>query len=225
MASPGPAPDAQLQALAGLATSTVSDALDRFAIQGQCLGIKPLSGGFRLAGRAWTVQYEPVGEVSGTVGEYIDELAPGHVAVLANGGRLDATVWGELMTAAAHHRSIAGTVIDGVCRDSESCLELGYPIFSLGATMRTGKDRVRMVATEVPVVIAGVRVDPGDLILGDRDGVVAVPAARADQVLAAAREIAQAEAAIRAAVEAGQPLKEARASAGYHGLQSQSAGR
>src|SRR5882757_343026 len=206
-------------AFAQLSTPTVSDALDRLGIAGQALGIAPLDRSFRLVGRAWTLRYGPVGQDRGTVGDYIDDLGPGDVVVLDNQGRLDATVWGDLLTIVAHRRQVAGTVIDGICRDVDRSLTLGYPIFSRGNWMRTGKDRVRVEATQVPVSVGGIRVEPGDLLLGDGDGVVVVPAARADEVLETAERIDLAEAGIRAAVEAGTPLGEARRAAGYHDLQ------
>jgi 4-hydroxy-4-methyl-2-oxoglutarate aldolase len=206
-------------AFAQLSTPTVSDSLDRLGIAGQALGIAPLDRSFRLVGRAWTLRYGPVGQDRGTVGDYIDDLGPGDVVVLDNQGRLDATVWGDLLTIVAHRRQVAGTVIDGICRDVDRSLTLGYPIFSRGNWMRTGKDRVRVEATQVPVSVGGIRVEPGDLLLGDGDGIVVVPAARADEVLETAERIEGAEAAIRAAIEAGTPLGEARRAAGYHDLQ------
>jgi 4-hydroxy-4-methyl-2-oxoglutarate aldolase len=205
--------------LAGLSTSGVSDALDKLGIVGQALGIAPLDRSFRLVGRAWTLRYGPVGEDRGTVGDYIDDLGPDDVVVLDNQSRLDATVWGDLLTTTAHRRGVAGTVIDGVCRDVDRSLDLGYPIFARGNWMRTGKDRVRVEATQVPVSIGGVRVEPGDLLLGDGDGLVAVPAAQAEEVLLAAEQIEDAEAAIRRAVEAGASLREARITHRYHDLQ------
>jgi 4-hydroxy-4-methyl-2-oxoglutarate aldolase len=206
--------------LTALSTSGVSDALDRLGIAGQCHGIMPLDRSFRLVGRAWTLRYGPVGEDPGSVGDYIDDLGPGDVVVLDNQSRTDATVWGDLLTTTASRRGVAGTLIDGVCRDVDRSLELGYPIFSRGNWMRTGKDRVRVEDIGVPVSIGGIRIEPGDLVLGDGDGIVTIPAARAEEVLATAREIERAEDAIRAAIEAGRSLREARAEAGYHTLQS-----
>lgn len=213
------AEQAALARLAALSTPAVSDALDRLGIAGQALGIAPLDRSFRLAGRAWTLRYGPVGQDRGTVGDYIDDLGPGDVVVLDNQGRLDATVWGDLLTTTAHRRRVAGTVIDGVCRDANRSLALGYPIFSRGNWMRTGKDRVRVEAIQVAVSIGGIRVEPGDLLLGDGDGLVVVPAVSADEVLAAAEEIDRAEEAIRTAVDAGTSLRDARRTVGYHDLQ------
>jgi 4-hydroxy-4-methyl-2-oxoglutarate aldolase len=211
--------DAVLRGLADLDISAVSDALDRLGIAGHCLGIRPLDRSFRLAGRAFTVRYVPVGTARGSVGDYIDDLEPGQVPVLDNAGRLDATVWGDLLTVTAHRMRLPGTVIDGVCRDTDRSLETGYPIFSRGHWMRTGKDRVQADAYQVPVSIGGVRVEPGDLLVGGADGLVSVPAGRAAEVLDVAHEIGEHEERIRAAVAAGGRLDEARASAGYHDLQ------
>ncbi|WP_028925810.1 RraA family protein [Pseudonocardia acaciae] len=204
----------------GFGTSEVSDALDRAAIPGQVGGVKPLDGSFRLLGRAFTVRYGPVGQGGGTVGDYLDDVPPGAVVVLDNQGRTDVTVWGDLLTLAAHRRRLAGTVIDGTCRDTQRSIALGYPIYARDRWMRTGKDRVRVEEVNGPVTLGGVRVEPGDLLLGDRDGVLVVPAARAGEVLDHARAIAAAEDAIRAGIEAGQTVRDARAAVGYHQLQT-----
>jgi 4-hydroxy-4-methyl-2-oxoglutarate aldolase len=202
-----------------LSTSTISDALDRLGIDGQLRGIHALAPA-RLAGPAFTGKYAPVGATGGTVGDYIDDVPAGAVVALGNSGRTDATVWGDLLTTVATARGVAGTVIDGVCRDVERALDLDYPIFSRGHWMRTGKDRVTLAATQVPVLLGGVTVHPGDLLIGDANGVVAVPAARAEAVLEAARRIEAAEERIRVAIAAGRPLADARAEAGYHTLQA-----
>jgi 4-hydroxy-4-methyl-2-oxoglutarate aldolase len=203
-----------------LSTSDVSDAIDRRGVNGQCLGVMPLSPKFRLVGRAWTLRYAPIGDGTGTVGDYIDDLGPNDVVVLDNQGRLDATVWGDLLTSTASRRRVAGTVIDGICRDIDRSIELSYPIFGRGNWMRTGKDRVRVEATQVPVAIGGVRVDPGDYLIGDGDGVVAVPATRIEEVLESAEQIHQAEERIREQVERGMNLRDARREVGYHNLQT-----
>src|SRR5687768_15423473 len=104
--------------LCAAGTSALSDALDRLAIDGQGLGIKPVAPTMRFAGPAFTIHMLPVGLTKAPVGDYIDEVAPGQVVVLDNGGRQDATVWGDILTWVASERKIAATVIDGVCRDS-----------------------------------------------------------------------------------------------------------
>ncbi len=211
--------DLNVKRAARLDTASLSDAMDRLGIAGQCLGIKPLDHRFRLAGRAFTLLYAPCGVPAGTVGDYIDDIPEGHVAALDNGGREDATVWGDILTSVAHRRGLGGTVIDGACRDTHLALELGYPMFSRSWSMRTGKDRVQLEATGVAVTIGQARVEPGDLLRGDSDGVVCLPKAREDEVLDAAEAIDKAEAAIREAVGEGLTLREARERMQYHRLQ------
>jgi 4-hydroxy-4-methyl-2-oxoglutarate aldolase len=212
--------DALLPRMQNLSATDLSDAMDRLGIAGQCLGIMPLVRTFRLLGRAWTLRYGPVSQDAGSVGDYIDDLGPGDIVVLDNIGRLDATVWGDLLTSTASRRQVAGTVIDGVCRDADRSIELNYPIFSRGNWMRTGKDRVRVEGTQIPVSIGGVRVEPGDYLLGDGDGVVSIPAARAAEVVEVGEEIHSAEENIRAAVAGGTALRIARQEYGYHRLQT-----
>jgi regulator of RNase E activity RraA len=209
--------------LKALGVTTLSDALDRLGINGQCLGVMPFDRGMAFAGTAYTVRMVPVGLSGGSVGDYIDEVESGQVVVLDNGGRLDATVWGDILTLVAHRKGIAATVIDGVCRDIGRSIELAYPIFARANTMRTGKDRVTAEAYGVTVQVAGVRVEPGDWLVGDADGVIAIPNASLDAVIAAAQEIEAAEHRIRAAVMAGQRLDEARKAARYHALQTRTA--
>lgn len=203
-----------------LDTTALSDAMDRLGIGGQCLGIKPLHSGFRLTGRAFTILYGPAGMPPGTVGDYIDDVEPGAVVVLDNGGREDATVWGDILTMVAHTRGVAGTVIDGACRDIALALEAGYPIFSRSYSMRTGKDRVQVEATNCTVNIGDARVDPGDILRGDSDGVIVIPKAHENEVLRIAEEIDSVEGQILKAVRDGSRLVEARKQFGYHKLQT-----
>ncbi len=215
--------DCNVERAAKLDTATLSDALDKLGIAGQCYKIKPRSGAFRMAGRAWTLQYGPAANPPGTVGDYIDDVPPGSVIVLDNGGRDNATVWGDILTEIAHRRGVAGTVIDGVCRDVALCTELGYPVFSRDNWMRTGKDRVQVEAVNVPVNIGDARVQPGDILRGDADGVVVIPREHESAVLDTAESIERAEEAIRNAVRGGMRLDEARRQFRYHQLQTRQA--
>lgn len=213
--------DNNVERASKLDTATISDALDKLRISGQCLGIKPRDHNFRLAGRAYTILYGPMdAENPGTVGDFIDKLDPGTVVVIDNGGRRDATVWGDILTFLANKKGLAGTVIDGACRDIHLCLSLGYPMYSRSYSMRTGKDRVQVDAEQVPVNIGDAKVLPGDLMRGDADGVIVIPQSREDEVLAVAEEIDAAEMKIRAYLEEGKTIAEARAQMKYHSLQT-----
>ncbi|RMN50160.1 Regulator of RNase E activity RraA [Pseudomonas syringae] len=213
--------DKELVALfEGLDTPGVSDALDKLGLPGQCLGVAPLDNYSRvIVGPAFTVQYVTASVPPGTVGDFIDDVAPGDVVVIDNGGRTDCTVWGDIMTQYAGTRQIAATVIDGVCRDVNKALGDGYPMFSKGRFMRTGKDRVQVQSVNQPVSISTARVCARDIVVADANGVVIVPRARAAEVAACARQIELIEADIRALIAQGKTLKEARAALGYHSLQ------
>src|SRR3954468_19057312 len=200
MTIPTPADDPNLQRASKLDTTSISDALGGVGVAGQCPNIKPLDHRFRMTGRAFTILYGPAGTPAGTVGDYIDDVAAGSGLVLDTGGRENATVWGDILTSIAHRRAIAGTVIDGACRDTHLSLELGYPTFSRSYSMRTGKDRVQVEAVNGPVNIGDARVHAGDILRGDSDGVLVIPRLHEEAVLAAAEEIDAIEQKIRAAV-------------------------
>lgn len=205
---------------AKLDTPCVSDALDRLGITGGLLGLRPIVEGTPFCGTAFTVHYSPCGEVKGSVGDFLDDVRPGQVVVIDNGGRNYCTVWGDLMTYTSCRNKISGTVIDGVCRDLPLIRELKYPIYTKGGYMVTGKDRVYVDAVNEPVAVSGVQVKPGDIILGDDSGVLVIPSGRAAEVLQVAREIEAKEAGIMQGLREGKTLKESRAQAGYHSLQT-----
>lgn len=217
--------DQQLVALfEGLDTPGVSDAMDKLGIAGQCLGIAPLDNyPGTVVGPAFTVQYVPASMPPGSVGDFIEDVLPGDVVVIANAGRTDCTVWGDIMTQYAGSRGIAATVIDGVCRDVSKALGDGYPLFTRGRYMRTGKDRVQVLAVNQPVAISGARVCARDIVVADANGVLVVPRARAEEVARTARQIEAVESQIRAQIETGKTLRQARESLGYHTLQRKDA--
>lgn len=209
-----------VELFAGLDTPGVSDALDKLGIHGQALGIEPLADYTKVVvGPAFTVKYVPASVPPGTVGDFIDEVAHGDVVVIDNDGRTDCTVWGDIMTQYAGLRGIAGTVIDGVCRDVNKALSDGYPLFTAGRFMRTGKDRVQVESVNATVGIGTVRVASRDIVVADANGVVIVPRARAREVAATARQIEETESRIREQLAEGRTLGEARTALGYHTLQ------
>ena len=207
--------------LEGLDTPGVSDAMDKLGLHGQAVGIMPLADYAKaVIGPAFTVKYVPASMPPGTVGDFIDDVAPGDVVVIDNDGRTDCTVWGDIMTQYAGLRGIAATVIDGVCRDVSKALGDGYPIFSAGRFMRTGKDRVQVESVNTTVAIRAVRVQARDIVIADANGVVIVPRSRAREVAETARRIEEVESRIREQIAEGKTLGEARAALGYHTLQT-----
>ena len=209
-----------IESLKALDTASVSDAMDKLGIPCGLLGIQAVLPGHKLCGEAFTVHYVPCGTVKGTVGDFIDDVKPGQVVVIDNAGRNYCTVWGDIMTYTAKTKGIAGTLIDGVCRDVDGIKKVDYAIYTKGKYMVTGKERVQVDQVNVPVAVSGVMVRPGDIILADDSGAVCIPAEKAEEVLHIAQHIEEVEQAIIAEVKNGSTLKAARQKLGYHSLQS-----
>ncbi|NUT53321.1 MAG: RraA family protein [Saccharothrix sp.] len=206
--------------LAAFGTSAVSDALDVVGVSGTVWGATRQSGAGVVVGPAFTVTFEAVAEGErAAAADYIDDVPPGAVVVLANDGP-HCTVWGDILAEVAVAKGIAGTVIDGYCRDIDGIRALGYPVWARGPFMRSGKNRVRMVATQQPVAIGAdgdrITVRPGDLVTADGSGVVVVPADLVADVVDIVTRVAEMEAKVLADVRAGVPLRVARADHGYN---------
>lgn len=212
--------DPVVEKLKALDSASVSDALDKLGFRGGCLGLRPMVDGVKAVGRAFTVRYVPCGVVKGTVGDYLDDVQKGQVVVLDNAGRADCTVWGDILTHLAIQKGLAGTVIDGVCRDLPKILQMRYPVYSRGRFMNTGKDRVEVAEVNVPVAIGAVQVRAGDIVFADDSGVVVVPAELEEQAAEIAEGIEAAERDILRKLDTGLSLREARVQTGYHSMQT-----
>jgi regulator of RNase E activity RraA len=199
--------------LARLDCCAVSDALDGLGLPGATTGVGRLWPVEQaLAGVARTVTAGP--KAAGGPTQYaahiaasaIDRAGQGDVIVVANGGRLDVSCWGGILTRAARYRGISGVVIDGACRDIGEGEQLGFPVFGRAAVPVSARGRIVQVAAGEPVLFAGVRVEQGDLVLADRDGVVFISRERAADVIAFAERIVARERQMAAAVLAGEPV-------------------
>ncbi|HEX2032165.1 MAG TPA: RraA family protein [Actinomycetota bacterium] len=182
-----------------VAAASVADAVDRVLGRRGFMSsrIKPAFPS-RIAGPAATVLEGPGSEPRPPIHalEAIDQSPPGTVVVIATQDPVaaeDVAVWGGLMSTAASARDLGGAVLDAGARDVAESRELGFPIFSRSVVTSTTVGRYVTLARDVPVTCGGVPVRPGDVVVGDEDGVVVVPAERAGEVLAAAREIEDAE--------------------------------
>ena len=210
----------ELAVLAAQGTSAVSDALDTLGVSGTVVGPGRQSGSGAVVGPAFTVEFAAVepGQPA-PAADYLDEAPDGSVVVLANAGRV-CTVWGDILSEVALARGVRGTVIDGNCRDIDAIRELGYSVWARGTFMRSGKNRVRMIASQRPVRLGpdgdSVLVRPGDIVCADGAGVVVVPVERLAETARQVAEIALVEDRVRDEVRAGRPLREARDRNGYH---------
>lgn len=167
--------------------------------------IKPLDPSRRLAGPALTVDAQPGDNL--VIHYALTRARPGDVLVVDAKGYTEAGPWGDILTLAAQKRGIAGLVIDGAVRDGDRILSMGFPVFSRGLSIRAARKN-QPGRVNVPVICGGVAVSPGDWIMGDRDGVVAIPRDSLPAVIAAAERREAAEVALRKGIEAGQSTVE-----------------
>jgi 4-hydroxy-4-methyl-2-oxoglutarate aldolase len=178
-----------------VAVASVADAVDKVCGRRGYLDscIKPRINDKRICGPAVTVLEAATDEFVPPQHalDLIDEAEPGSVIVISiEGGETDVAVWGGLMTAGAVANGHAGAVLDGAVRDlTEIRRDYGFPVYARDVSPGTTLGRYRTVASQVPVRVGGVMVHPGDIVVGDVDGVVIVPKAQAEDVLKMAQEI------------------------------------
>jgi len=162
--------------------------------------ISPLAPGMKLCGQASTVTCM-VGD-NGAAHVAISLAEPGDILVIDARGHIETAVWGGIMTRAAMQRDIGGIVIDGAVRDAAEIRELGFPTFSAGICPAGPSKGFGGIIDSV-IACAAAPVKPGDIILGDDDGVCVIPLERQAEVLTASLEKIDQEAETNAAIEAG----------------------
>ena len=195
---------------AAVYTGAITDVLDGMGQLEQTLpsAIRPLRPGMRIAGPAYTVEGRPKPDAEYDTSlratlEMLGAVPPGHVAVYQTHGEGSAHL-GELSVASLKTRGCAGAVIDGGCRDVDYILREGYPVFSRHVTPQDCTHRWQITGHgDVTIGIGGVRIAPGDWIIGDEDGVAIVPERLIVDVLEAAEAVVQTENSIRDAVRGG----------------------
>lgn len=193
---------------AELYTPVVGDVLDMHERYHQFLpqAIRPLDPGMVVVGYAMPVLqtqvFGPQQRPFGRMTEALDALEPGEVYI-ATGGSLNSANWGEIMTAAAKARRAVGAVVNGYHRDTPKVLEQDFPAFSRGCYAQDSGVRMQVVDYRCAVEIGQVSIQPGDLVFGDVDGVLIVPADLIVPVITGALEKARAEQSVRREIEQG----------------------
>ncbi|MEJ7686756.1 MAG: RraA family protein [Variovorax sp.] len=197
--------------------AVVGDILDTLGFLKQFLHphIRPVGTDMVIAGRAMPVletlcfaAVEAQGKLPlsrqpfGLLFEALDDLRP-HEVYVATGCAPQFALWGGLMTTRAMHLKAAGAVLDGYSRDTPEVLELGLPVFSYGGYAQDQGPRGKVVDYRVGVEIAGVRVNPGDIVFGDRDGVLIIPKEAEKEAIRLALEKASTEDRVRLAIQNG----------------------
>lgn len=199
--------------LAKLYTPVVADVLDKLGFRNQCMSsrVRPLWAEAKTAGFALTVQTAPAREIAPAhpyAGELaaVDSLATGDVLVVSESAW---SFWGELLSTAAKYRGCRGVILDGPTRDSPTIQKMGFPVFHVGFHPADSLGRLDVVGHNIPIHSGGVLIYPGDLVLADHDGVVAVPHALAEETLRLAEEKVSGENLVRKALAEGMPTTEA----------------
>ncbi len=203
-----------------LFTAVVGDVMDTMGLLRQFLPpqIKPLRDDMVVIGRAMTVlEADVFAESHGTGSMFepfglmfraLDDLKAGEVYICA-GASPRYALWGELMSTRAMKLGAAGAVVDGYHRDTRGILRLGFPTFSYGAYAQDQAPRGKVIDFRVPLEIGEVRVRPGDIVFGDRDGVCVIPRAAEEEVFRKALEKVQKENLVGQAIEDGMSAQEA----------------
>ncbi|MCC6681886.1 MAG: RraA family protein [Phycisphaeraceae bacterium] len=197
-----------------LYTPVVGDILDHLGCYHCFLPqpIQPMRESMVVIGRAMPALmidvYGPQQRPFGKMTEALDQLQSGEV-YLASGGAMRCAYWGEILTATARQRGASGAVINGFHRDTPNVLEQNWPVFSRGRYAQDAAMRSQVVEYRCMIEIGGVRVEPGDLIFGDLDGVLVIPRRYEQQVIDKALQKARGEKSVRKAIESGMSSTEA----------------
>jgi len=198
--------------LEALATSNLSDALDRVGVARCAIaGIVPRWGRTKVIGRAMTIRMTAAGAVPAIAHLGVDAIfnsEPGDVIVIDNRGDLHHNCWGEILAMGAKKKGVSGVVVDGAVRDVDACETFGFPVHARGNVPSTARGRIVQEAWNVPVRLGDAPVRPGDIIVADINGVVVIPVERLAEVVQAAEDIMAKELAMIQALESGESILE-----------------
>ena len=194
-----------------MATTNLSDALDKVGIRGTVIGIRPMFDCLRTVGRAVTIKITAAGAMKSECHlgvRAIDAAEAGDVIVIDNRGDLHNNCWGEILSMGAKAKGVAGVVVDGAARDIDACKEFGFPVYARGAVPLTARGRIMEESFNEVIRVGDVQVRPGDVVMADVNGVVVVPSESVERVLAAAEEILAKEEAMVDELQRGVPILE-----------------
>ncbi|WP_443114490.1 4-carboxy-4-hydroxy-2-oxoadipate aldolase/oxaloacetate decarboxylase [Herbaspirillum seropedicae] len=188
----------QIQQLRELGSATVYEAQGAKGALDH--GMKPIDPASRLAGPALTVDARPGDNL--VLHYAVLQAKPGDVLVVDAKGFMEAGPWGDVLTVLAMKKGIAGLVVNGCVRDANTIIDLGFPVFCRGLSIKgTGKHQPGKV--NVPIVIGDVLIHPGDIIVGDRDGLAVVARSEVETTIASSMAREEKEQKMRQAIENG----------------------
>lgn len=204
-----------------LFSAVIGDVMDKIGLLHQFLSpqVRPLKNDMIVAGRAMTVLEADTFEESceethnpiikkpfGLMLEALDDLKENEVYI-CTGSSPRYALWGELMSTRAKLLGAAGAVVDGYSRDTKGILNLNFPTFSYGSYAQDQGPRGNVIDFRVPIEMNGVRINPGDIVFGDIDGVCIIPLEKEEIILRMALEKAHGEKTVAEAIKAGMPSK------------------
>ena len=197
-----------------LYSGVLADTLDQMGVKQNVMryDIRPLILEKKILGYAFTVLatdvFEEPAEPYKLELESVDNVKNGEVIVATTNGSIASGFWGELLTTCAVQNGCQGAIIDGFTRDASRIKKMEFPLFTRGFCPYDSKGRTDVIAYQVPIECGGVRTTPGDLIFGDIDGIVVIPASIADEVIEKALKKIKDEDMVRGKLSAGENVKD-----------------
>ncbi len=198
-----------------LYTAVISDVLDAMGYPNQATRIPfiPYTGTGKLAGRCkttlWVDMFHKDKNPYDLELKAVDSCQPGQILIAAAHGSTRSGIFGELLATAARNSGCAGVIVYGAVRDVAQMREMGFPVFATAKNPYDSQNRQRVIDIDIPVVIDGVVFNPGDVVIADEDGIVVIPQAIENEVLAAAKQKVNAENQSRDAIKNGMKAQEA----------------
>jgi len=211
MAASGPIDQHTLETLKKAGTGMVVDALAISGVKGGIMGIRPARGSedHRIAGPAVTVLFAPNRPDTPPLNNYqVIRQSPAGSILVIDGKGLDGHCTGDNQGLCAKKQGLSGVVVFGGARDIAGYRKIGMPLYCTSPATRDNPSDYRLTACNVPIEIGGVRIEPGDIIVGDEDGVVAIPAGFLEQVMKNLATIQTVETDLSAAIENNAPLED-----------------
>ena len=199
------------QRLEKLSTTNLSDALDKVGIRGAVIGIRPLFGLPKVVGMVVTIKMTAAGMTKSKHHLGIEAIAmaqPGDLIAIDNHGDLKNNCWGEILSCAAKTKGISGVIIDGAARDVDECEKLQFPVFARGVVPITARGRIMQENFNCMIRLGDVQVRPGDILVGDVNGVVCIPPEKLEEVLVAAEKIMEKEESMKKDILSGLDILE-----------------
>lgn len=201
-----------IKILKAVSTTNLSDACDRLGINDVVLkGIHAVVNNMnKVFGRVITVKLTTnVVKNPPHLGiEAVEKAQAGEIIVIANEGRTDMACWGGILSTAASFKNLAGVIIDGACRDVEEIANLQFPVYSKGISLKSARNRVFQEGLNVPVILSGIEINPGDILVADENGCLCIPQSSEEEILTEAYFLFTIENEMVEAIKSGKSISQ-----------------